>query len=244
MIATFKEFLSESINDKGIFKAIFVVGLPGAGKSYTVKQLNGTISPKIINTDKASEFLASKWQKEIKSDTWKEFEDTTKRMTKEMLTQYLNSMLPLFIDGTSNDVSNILNRMGILESLGYDIGVVFVHTSLETAIKRAQERAKSIGRHVNEDFIREVNSRNDENVKYLKTKVGFFKQVENDSDSLGDAQMLAAFKETQSFFSKPIDNPIGNRTIEKMKAEKYKYLTPELMSMDVLSKKVEGWYRN
>jgi hypothetical protein len=28
-----------------------------------------------------------------------------------------------------------------------------------------------------------------------------------------------------------------------MKAEKYKYLTPELMSMDVLSKKVEGWYR-
>ena len=34
---SFEQFLlNESINDKGILKAIFIVGLPGAGKSYTV----------------------------------------------------------------------------------------------------------------------------------------------------------------------------------------------------------------
>ena len=56
---TFKQFISESINDKGIFKAVFVIGLPGAGKSYTVSQLRGSVSPKVVNTDIAAEFWAS-----------------------------------------------------------------------------------------------------------------------------------------------------------------------------------------
>ena len=57
----FEEFLlNESINDKGILKAIFVVGLPGAGKSYTISNLKGQISPKIVNTDVALEFLSKR----------------------------------------------------------------------------------------------------------------------------------------------------------------------------------------
>jgi 4-hydroxy-tetrahydrodipicolinate reductase len=57
----FEEFLlQESINDKGILKAVFVVGMPGAGKSYTVSNLKGQVSPKIVNTDVALEFLSKK----------------------------------------------------------------------------------------------------------------------------------------------------------------------------------------
>jgi dephospho-CoA kinase len=242
-VISFKQYLDESINDKGIFKAIFVIGLPGAGKSYTIKQLKGQINPKVVNTDIAAEFLASKWKKEIKSETWHEFRDTTHRVTKNSLTQYLNGMLPLFIDGTSNDVSNILHRIGILESLGYDVGIVFVHTSLETALKRAEERAKKTGRHVDTEFIRAVDSRNKENADYLKSKVQFFKQIENDSDVLDDSEMLAAFNATQQFFNSEIQNPIGKRTLEQMKAKNQKYLTPEIIPFDVLAKKVDGWYK-
>lgn len=244
MRSTFKQFISEGINDKGIFKAIFVIGLPGAGKSYTIKQLKGPISPKIVNTDIAAEFLASKWKKEIKSETWHEFKDSAHRVTKNSLAQYLNGMLPLFIDGTSNDVSNILHRIGILESLGYDVGVVFVHTSLDTAMKRAEERAKKTGRHVDAEFIRAVDSRNKENARYLKSKVSFFRQIENDSDGLDDSQMVAAFKATQQFFDSPVRNPIGKRTLEQMRANQQKYLAPDVVPTEVLAKKIEGWYKS
>ena len=122
---TFKQFIDESINDKGILKAVFVVGIPGAGKSYTIKQLTGGVAPKIVNTDKATEFLSKKFEIESNSETWKSFfRDKTRPMTTAMLTNYLNGMLPLFVDGTSNDVSNVLGRAGILESLGYDVGLL------------------------------------------------------------------------------------------------------------------------
>ena len=46
--------ISEGINDKGIFKACFMCGHPGAGKSYTLTKIkSGIIEPRIVNIDKA-----------------------------------------------------------------------------------------------------------------------------------------------------------------------------------------------
>jgi predicted ABC-type ATPase len=243
MNITFKNFISESINDKGILKAVFVVGLPGAGKSYTVKQISGAVSPKVVNTDKAAEFLSTKWKKQINSDSWSDFKDTAHRITETLLTNYLDGILPLFVDGTSNDVSNILHRMGILESLGYDIGVVFVDAPLDVAIKRAKDRAEKTGRHVDEDFIKQVHEQNLENATFLKGKVNFFRQVDN-SGILDDKSMNNAFKAVQSFFSEPLENPVGKRMIEEMKNKKQKYISPEIIPREVLAKKISGWYKS
>lgn len=243
-MTTFKEFVLESINDKGILKAIFIVGLPGAGKSYTARKLNGVVSPRIVNTDKAAEFLSKKWHKDIKSDTWADFKDTAHRMTSGSLANYIDSMLPLFVDGTSNDISNLLHRVGILESLGYDVGVVFVHASLATATRRAEERAQSTGRHVDKEFIAQVHKLNRENANYLKSKVSFYKEVENDSDILDDAEISAAFKAVQGFFSQPVSNPVGQRIIQNLKDGKQSYMVPSIITKDVLDKKVQGWYKS
>lgn len=240
---TFKEFLSEGINDKGKFKAIFVIGLPGAGKSYTVKHMSGGVSPRIVNTDRAGEFLSKKVGKQLNSTTWSEFKDSAHRITKRSLSQYINGMLPLFVDGTSNDVSNILHRIGILESLGYDVGVVFVKASLDTAIARAKERTKKSNRDVDEAFIRKVFALNEQNAEYLKGKVRFFKTVMNDGDSLTDVEMQKAYKAAMSFFDSPVNNPIGNRMIEQLKEKKQIMLSPGVISMEMLENKVEGWYK-
>ena len=240
---TFKQFISESINDKGILKAIFVIGIPGAGKSYTVKQLNGTVTPRIINTDKAGEFLSAKTGTQINSKTWHEmFKDSATRITRNSITGYLDGMLPLFVDGTSNDASNILHRMGILESLGYDVGIVYVSTSLEVAKARAKAREKEINRAVDDSFIDEVHSRSEENAQYLKTKVHFFKEIKNDGD-LNDEIMLKAFKAVQGFFDEEVQNPVGKRALEKLKEAKQKYLVPSVISKEILEKKVDGWYK-
>lgn len=240
----FKQFIAESINDAGIFKAVFVIGIPGSGKSYTSKSLAGRISPRIVNTDKATEFLAARDNVTIDSKKWmKTYKDTALRVTKSALTQYLNGVLPLMIDGTSNDASNLLHRMGILESLGYDVGIIYVNTSLDTAIKRVEERNATANRTVDLDFVRAVHERTEANVEFLRSKVSFFAEVKNDIDEYNDQVMKKAFSKTQSFFNSEISNPIGRRLLEKMKAEKQPYLAPEIIPLEVLGKKVEGWYR-
>lgn len=237
----FKEFMFESIEDKGIMKAIFIVGIPGSGKSYSAKKLSGTVSPKIVNTDRAIEYFIMKGHN-VTPDTWPKFKDDSHRITKSALGNYLNSMLPLFIDGTSNDASNVLARAGILESLGYDVGMVFIETSLETAIRRANERLKITGREVGEDFIRHVEKQSEENRKFFASKFSFFKTIKNDDGELDDATLTKAFKAVQQFYNEDVQNPVGKRFLEKMREDKLKYLA-DVMDQDVINRKLDGWYK-
>lgn len=222
-------------------KAIFIVGIPGSGKSYTASKLTGQIAPRVVNTDRATEYLIKKGN-QVNTETWPKFKDTAHHVTKTALGNYINSMLPLFIDGTSNDASNILQRAGILESLGYDVGMVFIETSLETAIKRANERLKHTGREVGEDFIRAVEAQAADNRKFFASKFPFFKVIKNDEGELDDATLTKAFKDVAGFFNQPIENPVGKRNVEKLREANQKYLS-DLMGQDAINKKLEAWYK-
>ncbi|MEM4260499.1 MAG: zeta toxin family protein [Candidatus Woesearchaeota archaeon] len=241
---TFKQYINESIIDKGILKAIFVVGVPGAGKSYTISQLKGYISPLVVNTDKATEFISKKTNQPANILTWPSMKKDVQRITKSQLFHYLNGMLPLFIDGTSNDTSNILSRAGILESLGYDVGLIFINTSLKTALKRAKERAKKINRIVDENFIKRTYKISQENKEYFKGKFSFFEEINNDENELTNDILLKAFKKVNKFYTSKIANPVGNRTIQKLKDKNEKYLIPSIFSKETLQKKIDGWYRS
>lgn len=242
---TFKQYMTESINDKGILKALFVVGIPGAGKSYTVSKLTGTISPRIVNTDRATEFLSKKYKMPSNSETWKSFfRDRTRPVTSEALFNYLNSMLPLFVDGTSNDASNILARAGLLESVGYDVGMVFINVNLDVAIDRAKERGEKINRMVDEDFIRKVYEESEINKEYFKGKFSFFREVSNNPGELDNAAIQKIYKQVAGFYNEPVDNPVGVRTLEKLREAKEGYLVPTVFEQADLKKKAQGWYRS
>lgn len=242
MMKTFKQYLEESINDRGIFKAVFVIGIPGAGKSYVVTQLGG-IGAKVVNTDRATEFLTKILHTPSTDDNWATFRDEAYKLTREYLVQYVNGMLPLFVDGTSNNVSNILHRVGILESLGYDVGIVHVKTALDVALRRAEERGKKIGREVSSDFIKQVYDISEQNANYLQGKVKFFRTINNDSDALGDAEINKAFGSVESFYGQPIENVVGQRNLQKLRQYHEKYLVPDIMAMDELQRKIDSWYR-
>lgn len=239
-----REFIAESLNDKGILKAVFVVGIPGAGKTYTVSKLKGTVSPLVINTDRATEYLSRKLKVPSNDETWALFRDDARRMTINQLFNNLNSMLPLFVDGTSNDASNILSRAGILESIGYDVGMVFINTSLDVALERAEARGRAINRHVNPEFIKKVYQLSQDNREYFRGKFDFFKEVNNDPGEFDDKTMLKAYTAVSGFYSEPIKNPVGKRTIDDLKQAKEKYLIPEIFDADELKKKCTSWYRS
>ena len=47
---TFNE-LQEGVYDPNIFKAIFLAGGPGSGKSYVVRRTTGGLGMKVVNSD-------------------------------------------------------------------------------------------------------------------------------------------------------------------------------------------------
>mgnify|MGYP003323212928 CR=1 FL=1 len=54
------ESLNEGINDPGIFKAVFMAGGPGSGKSYVAGKATGGTGLKSVNSDDAFEYLLKK----------------------------------------------------------------------------------------------------------------------------------------------------------------------------------------
>jgi len=237
------KFLSESINDRGLFKAIFVVGMPGAGKSYTISKLSGQIAPRVVNTDRATEFLAAKTGETITPQTWFQYKDTAQRITLKSLANYVNGMLPLFIDGTSNNIPIILKRMSILHSFGYDVGLISVHAPLETALQRAEERAQKIGRTVDADFIRKVADQNKKHIAALRQRVSFFVEINNDSYNIDDSTLTAAFSKSAQFFNSPVENSFGQEVLAQLQQAHAAYMVPDIMSQSMLEQNISGWYR-
>ncbi len=235
------QILQESINDVGKLKAVFVCGIPGAGKTYTTSQMqDGTVGARIVNSDKMYEFLGKQGRADVSDPTsWRSVAETVKRTSSAQLQLYLNGMLPLFIDSTSADPSNILRRKGILESIGYDVGLVWVETDVETAVARAAERE----RQVPEQFIRDVHERAEHTKQYIFNAFQWKMVVRNNDGELTDAAIQAAYKSAQTFFRAPVSNPIGQNVLNNLSEERQKYLIPSVCSKEELSHYVMAWYK-
>ena len=50
--------LQEGVNDPNIFKAFFLAGGPGSGKSYVVRKTTGGLGMRIVNSDEAFETVS------------------------------------------------------------------------------------------------------------------------------------------------------------------------------------------
>ena len=56
MVDRFKSFIAEGVNDPAIFKAVFLAGGPGSGKSFVVgKTALKALGFRLINSDEAFE---------------------------------------------------------------------------------------------------------------------------------------------------------------------------------------------
>ena len=145
---TFHE-LQEGVYDPNIFKAFFLAGGPGSGKSYVVKKTTGGTGLKSVNSDEAFELLLKRAGLSLKMPP-EEFERKevqrarAKELTKAKQKNYLEGRLGLIIDGTGKDADKILKQKAGLEELGYDTYMIFVNTSLDVALKRNAARARRV----------------------------------------------------------------------------------------------------
>jgi len=141
--------LQEGVYDPNILKAFFLAGGPGSGKSYVVRRTTGGLGMKIVNSDNAFEKLLKDAGLSLKMPPEEEkprdvVRTKAKAITKSQQKNYVEGRLGLIIDGTGRDFEKIAKQARELQGLGYDTHMIFVNTSLDTALERNAKRARSV----------------------------------------------------------------------------------------------------
>ena len=175
------ELLHEGVNDPGIFKAIFLAGGPGSGKTYIAKGLFGipekvNVSQsglKMVNSDKELKFLLNKYgfgtnldalPDEVFSNLtnpndpqYSGLRDFAKDLTGQRRKLYQDGRLGMIIDGTGDDFQKISREKKELEDIGYDTYMIFVSTTLEVALDRNEKRDRVLPKSIVQASHKEVN---------------------------------------------------------------------------------------
>ena len=178
---TLRVELVEGYKDPGIFKAVFLAGGPGSGKTYIAKGLFGIpdrvnvsqTGMKMVNSDKELKYLLNKFgfgtdldslPDEVfanltnpKDPKYSGLRNFAKDLTGERRRLYQNGRLGMIIDGTGDDFKKIAMEKAELEKIGYDTYMIFVNTTLEVALERNEKRDRVLPQKIVSDSHREVN---------------------------------------------------------------------------------------
>jgi len=148
----FQQYIAEGVYDPNIFKAFFLAGGPGSGKSWVSERTLSGMGLKVINSDtvfsralekeKMSLNFANYDEKEVARRD--EIRKKAKARTGTQLKLALEGRLGLILDSTARDVARIESEANTMKFIGYDVHMVFVNTSLEDALKRNQMRARKL----------------------------------------------------------------------------------------------------
>jgi len=148
-----REYINEGVYDPGIFKAFFLAGGPGSGKTFVTSSAFAGTGLKLVNSDIKFEKDLRKANLSLKMpDEESYFRDMIRKGAKafvgKQLDQYLQGRLGMIIDSTARDYSVIQRQYNLLRNIGYDCYMVFVNTSLDVAIERNRTRSISIPEYI------------------------------------------------------------------------------------------------
>jgi len=149
----FEKMLNEGVYDPGIFKAFFLAGGPGSGKTFVTGNAFGGTGLKLVNSDTSFERGLTKANLSIKMPDEEEYfrniiRQRAKTTTGNQLDKYLESRLGVVIDATGRDYNIIQRQVNNCKVLGYDCYMVFVNTSLEVALQRNQNRPRTLPEYI------------------------------------------------------------------------------------------------
>ena len=148
-----RDYIYEGVYDPGIFKAFFLAGGPGSGKTFVTQSAFAGTGLKLVNSDVKFERDLRKANLSLKMpDEEKYFRDRIRQGAKEFVGKqmdtYLKGRLGMIIDSTARDYSTIQRQYNLLRNIGYDCYMVFVNTSLEVALERNRTRSRSIPEYI------------------------------------------------------------------------------------------------
>ena len=145
--------LNEGLYDPGIFKAFFLAGGPGSGKTFVTQSAFAGTGLKLVNSDVKFERDLKKANLSLKMpDEEKYFRDRIRQGAKEFagkqMDTYLKGRLGMIVDSTARDYPSIQRQYNLLRNIGYDCYMIFVNTSLDVALERNRTRSRSIPEYI------------------------------------------------------------------------------------------------
>tara|TARA_Y100000114_G_C11721664_1_gene308829 strand:+ start:390 stop:1067 length:678 start_codon:yes stop_codon:yes gene_type:complete len=221
---TFLDFLSEGVNDPAIFKAVFLAGGPGSGKSFIVgKTALSTFGFRVVNSDKSFEKAMNKAGLEMNPNNifsvkGQEIRGKATKLTATQKKIYLKGRLGIVIDGTGKNADKIFRQKKELERMGYETAIIIVNTNIETAVDRDAKRDRSIGRKMLEPMWKAVQ----DNIGRFQTMFGKENTyIVDNSDGKDDKiETMAAYRGIGAWSKKPPQSPLAKKWIEQQKKQK------------------------
>ena len=227
------DLLTEGVHDSGIFKAVFLAGGPGSGKSYVAKEIFGIpekfnismTGMKMINQDKEYKYLLKKfefdpeWLDVYPDDVFDQFSTELRPFTKELADQrklgYMRGKMGMIIDGTGHKFQKIRTHRTELIKSGYDCYMVFVNTSLEVAQARNKERDRVLP----EKLLKKSWEDTRKNLGGYKSLFGGKFALVDNSQFLNADDARHKFtglvkNYIQQWSTEPIKNPIGQKWVQ------------------------------
>ena len=198
--------LQEGVYDPNIFKAFFIAGGPGSGKSFVVRKTTGGLGLRVVNSDDAFEAQLKKANLSLKmpkSETKPRdvVRDRAKQTTASRKTGYIEGRLGIIIDGTGREYDKIAKEATELQQLGYDTYMIFVNTSLDVALERNAMRPRTIPEKIVTKSWRDVQQN-------LGKFSQFFRQglVIVDNNDAGDNVFNLVSKQIRGLVKKKVKN--------------------------------------
>ena len=205
--------VEEGVNDPHIFKAVFMAGGPGSGKSFVAKKMLRGTGLKMVNSDEVFELIMNKDNLPLDPDTiaspdGQSRRDNAKVLTKKRESIYIDGRLGLVIDGTGKDVMKIGKTQERLQQMGYETMMLFVNTSLEVAQQRNDKRDRSIPSDMVSNMWKQVQ----DNIMKFQQMFGapnFF--VVDNSGGLEDPERKENFDKVEKAIDKFLISPPSKR---------------------------------
>ena len=208
--------ITEGVYDPSIFKAFFLAGGPGSGKSYVVRRTTGGFGMKLINPDIAFEKILRDAGKDLDMRKMDPTERDLLRLRAKDLTNkqerlYLAGRLGLILDGTGKDYDKINRVKKNLDTIGYDSYMIFVNTSLEVALNRNEKRARKLP----EDLVKQSWNEVQRNLGKYQGLFGAGNFIVVDNNKPDEDLMSMSVKMVRRLVKSPIRNTRAKTWISK-----------------------------
>ena len=211
--------LQEGVYDPNIFKAFFLAGGPGSGKSFVVRKTTGGLGLRIVNSDVTFEKLIKDADidldfRNMSPEREKErdvIRAKAKAITQRQQSNLIAGRLGLVIDGTGKEYDKISSQATGLRNLGYETYMIFVNTSLDTALDRNNKRARKLPANIVKDSWNGVQK----NIGKFQNFFGGRNFIIVDNNKADEDVFNKVFKVVKKLANKKVTNYIATTWVQQ-----------------------------
>lgn len=231
----YHDFITEGVEDPHIFKAVFLLGGPGSGKSTVRRLFFGGTGLRPVDVDEVYEYL--RFTVGISGGYTDELYKSAGTKIKKKMDLYVGGRLGLIIDSTGRNLDRITKTKARLDRLGYDTIAIYVKTDIDIALNRNEERRRMVKAEPGKDeylpaayTARNIHNEVTANLPALKALFGNdFITIENSNDK----ELQSSANANKAKIAQFLNKPPGGQSVQAWIQAQRERKAPKAVSEDL-----------